>query len=363
MKPKLFLLIAAALGLSVALSACATGLSPSSWSGLSADADKAYLANGSYVYAVNLKDGTQAWRFPKSGGGPFFTTPVLTPDGQQVIVGGFDNKLYSVNTADGSQKWVFDQARDRWIGAALVTSDTIYAPNSDYNLYALDLNGNPQWTFTADESLWSAPVTDGQSIYFGSLGRKLYAVDAKGGKQVWVKTLDGAVLGSPALGPNGSLYVDTYAGTVYALDTAKGNIQWQQKVSGNLWAGPVLNGSTLLLCDMNGTFYMLDAGTGKELNRQKLVGTVLGTPLVTGDGAVVATEGIQADGKYTGSVYFLDATGATLHNPTVSGKVYTSPVAAGSLILVAPMVSDATQPILIAYDASGTQKWPFVPQK
>jgi len=46
----------------------------------------------------------------------------------------------------------------------------IYAPNADYNLYALDLKGQLQWTFEADQSIWGAPVSDGTNNLFWYAG-------------------------------------------------------------------------------------------------------------------------------------------------------------------------------------------------
>ncbi len=109
------------------------------------------------------------------------------------------------------------------LAACLAANNMIYAPNADYNLYALNLHGELQWTFEADQSIWGAPVSDGTNIYFGTLGRKVYAVNAQTGKQVWVQKVDGAVLGSPVLGTDNTLYVGSYGGTVYALNTATGS--------------------------------------------------------------------------------------------------------------------------------------------
>jgi hypothetical protein len=44
----------------------------------------------------------------------------------------------------------------------------------------------------------------------------------------------------------------------------------------------------------------------------------------------------------------------------VGGKIYTSPVMSGSLILVAPYQAEFA---LAAYDADGKQAWTFTPEK
>ncbi len=362
MKMKLLLLIGTLIGVSILLSGCATGLTATAWPSVAADASNAYVAGGPYVYAVSLQTGLQAWRYPDkaSTANPFYATPALTPDGKQLIVGGFDHKLYSLNVQTGAQNWVFDQARDRWIGGALVAGDMIYAPNADYNLYALDLQGNLKWTFTADQSLWAAPVSDGQRVYFGTLGHKVYAVDAASGAKAWEKSVDGAILGSPALETGGLLFVDTYGGTVFALNPADGTQRWKFTASNWIWSGPALDGGTIYLGDSDGMVYSLSAANGQENWHQKMNGPVIGSPFVGGSTITVGTE--TGSSAANGSLVVLDATGASLHNIPLSGKAYSTPVVAGDLTLVA-LAGDATQPILAAIDQNGVQKWTFTPPK
>jgi outer membrane protein assembly factor BamB len=350
---KYFALIGLLLVVAVLLSGCATGLAASSWPGAIVDAKNAYVAGGSYVYAVDLQSGTQVWRFPDkaSTANPFFATPALTSDGQ-LIVGGFDKKLYSLNIQTGSSNWEFDQAHDRWIGGALVLDNTIYAPNADYNLYALDLQGNLKWTFQADQAIWGTPVSDGKNIYFGTLGRRVYAVNAQSGQQVWVQSVDGAVLGLPALGSDGTLYVGSYGGTVYALDSATGGTLWTATASSWIWTGPVLQDGELYFGDEKGMLYAHPlTDTGISWNQQ-LNGAILGSPLVTGNMIVVGTE--------AGNVYFMDLTGQNLRPTSVSGQVYSTPIAAGDLVLVTPTGQDA---VMVALDQTGAIKWSFIPPK
>ncbi|MBI3739151.1 MAG: hypothetical protein HY258_08920, partial [Chloroflexi bacterium] len=61
----------------ILLSACSSSGRGASWSGLSADANNAYLADGSLVYAVRLSDGAKVWQYPeKSAGQIFYSAPV-----------------------------------------------------------------------------------------------------------------------------------------------------------------------------------------------------------------------------------------------------------------------------------------------
>ena len=359
MKTKYLILIGVLLALAMVLGGCATGLTASSWSGVTADVNNAYIAGGPYVYAVDLKTGTEVWRYPAKAATstPFYATPILTSDGQ-LIVSSFDHKLYSLNPLTGAEKWRFEQAKDRWIGGALVTNDSIYAPNADYNLYALTLAGAPKWVapFQADQAIWGTPITDGTNIYFGTLGRHVYSLNAQTGKKTWVQTVNGAILGSPVLGADNTLYVGTFGGELVVLNTSNGQILKQETTSSWIWHGPAQDGVNVYVGDANGMFYAFPMTSSGQPWTQQLNGAIVGSPLVSDNTIVVGTE--------AGNVYFIDDTGKNIRPVAVSGKIYTTPVAAatsaGPLILVAPTGGDN---LLVALDINGAIQWSFQPAK
>jgi outer membrane protein assembly factor BamB len=354
MKTKFIVLSVLFLAMALLLGGCASGLTPNSWPGITADANNAYMSGGPYVYAVNLQTGAQVWRFPDkaSTANPFYATPELTPDGSQLIVGGFDKKLYSLDPKTGKSIWQFTQAHDRWYGGALVTDKMIYAPNADYTLYALNLQGTLQWSFEADQSIWGKPVSDGTNIYFGTLGRKVYAVNAQTGQKAWVQSVDGAVLGSPVVGNDNDLYVGTYGGIIYMLNTSTGESRVLEKASSWIWSGPTLQGSDLYYGDANGKFYSVPISGEDPSWTQSLSGAIIGAPLIQGDTVIIGTE--------AGTVYIMDRAGKTARPIAISGKIYSTPVAAGDLTLVAPTAGSAN---LVALDQSGALKWSFIPPK
>ena len=171
-----------------------------------------------------------------------------------------------------------------------------------------------------------------------------------------MKKLDGAVLGSPVLGTANTLYVGTYGGTIYAMNTGNGaakSLTTTEKTTANwIWSGPALEADALYFGDGNGSLYGYPlSGTGQPW-KQSVNGAIIGTPLVSADTVVIGTE--------AGNVYFVDPTGKNLRPIAVAGKIYSSPVAAGALVLIAPTGGTAT---LVALDQTGTVKWSFIPAK
>ena len=62
----------------------------------------------------------------------------------------------------------------------------------------------------------------------------------------------------------------------------------------------------------------------------------------------------------SGIVYAIDKDGKTLWFEEVGGKIYTSPVIASDLVLIAPL---ETEFHLTALDSNGRTVWTFVPEK
>ncbi len=356
MKTKVYvtLFFLAALGLLV--SGCASDLVAGAWPGVSADETRAYVAAGSFVYAVDLQTGVEVWRFPEkaSTANPFYATPVLTPDGSQLIVGGFNHILYSLDPRDGAVNWEFNVSRDRYYAAPLIANDLIYAPSADYNLYAVTFDGRLAWQFSASQAIWSTPVSDGSRVYFGALDRTIYALDARRGTLIWKQTLDSAILGSPALGPEGQVYVASMSGLVYAFDGENGASLWPQpfQADGQIWAAPFFFEGQLYVADVGGVIYTLDPAAGRESGAQVRAGSaILSAPRPFEQTLVFGTEG--------GSLLMLTVPDE-VQTFEVDGRLYGTPALAGETILVAPYQADSP---LIAVTLQGARRWSFTPEK
>jgi outer membrane protein assembly factor BamB len=372
MRNKTVFLLALILLLGSLLTACGNqSLASTDWPGLTVKDDMAYLAAGTYVYAINLANGqeltitqgseTTPVRFPADGrGGPFYGDPAFTSEGQMIIgsanINDRKHPLFSASAEDFTTNWTFEnQAKDIWLAGALILNDTIYMPNSDGGLYAFDMNGNIKGKFVAEHALWSNPVTDGETIYVASMDHNVYAVNPGNMNQIWKTELDASITASPTV-VDGTMYIATIGGTVYALDAATGQIIWQNNFEGGVSDHVVAAGDRLylgLLYQDTGTIYALNAEDGSVVWSYDAGGAVTASPLVTDEMLVFVTE--------TGTVRALDLDAKPLWMQTIDAKLYSTPIAAGDLILVAPMGKQDM--MLVAYDTTGALKWIFTPVK
>jgi outer membrane protein assembly factor BamB len=368
---KKVLFISLALLAAALLSGCAGGpIRGATWPGLAADDNAAYLADGPYAFAINVKDGKELWRYPTQSDNDFvfYSTPVVTPDG--LVIVGSSGKNYSLialnptdvtqnanNTKSPAAAWTFNEAKDQWVAPPLVVDDKLFAVNSDGYLYVLDLQDG-QSTKKAVKAiriggrLWAKPTTDGERVFLTSLDHSVIAVDIETYEVLWNDEIEGAVAGSAVLGPDGMLYVGSFASQLDKIDPASRKREPALEVENWIWSTPSLDGDTLYFADLNGNVYSFNTSTGK-LNWPPIKpdGPITASPLIQNDHILIATE--------SGSLFAIDRDGNVLWNQEVGGKIYTTPVASGDLVLVAPL---ETEFYLAALDQNGRQVWTFTPE-
>ena len=358
---RLFAFFILSLGALLLLSGCTGSGLTNSWPGVtvSEDGQTAYISNNAHVYVVNLTSGTEQWRFPQSvEKNVVFYAPVAVGEDGQVLAASYDFKLYSINPSGATQNWVATNSTSRYIAGPLSDGDLILAPSSDSNLYAFDQQGTLQWTFTAQHELWSTPVVNKDTIYLAGMDHHVYALKRSTGEMLWqTEDLGGAMADTPTFNPDGKLYVGTYASELIALDAATGDVLWEVPAGGWIWSSPLLRDGVLYYGSLAGEVFAVDAVSGSIKWRiQPATGpnqAVVGRPALIGTTLYYATQ--------AGILYAVDvASGAPLWNKQLQGQILANLQVSGDTLLVAPMAVD---PILLALDPSGNQKWAFVPAK
>jgi outer membrane protein assembly factor BamB len=240
----------------------------------------------------------------------------------------------------------------------------MFAPNSDGNVYVLDLDDGQSEkdaikvirlsaSSGQTDRLWAQPLTDGTRIFVTSLDHRIFAISLETYEVLWEKQLDAAIPGAPALGADGMLYVGSLAKKLERIDPATGKNEsvLGQEIKDWVWGTPIAEGDNLYFGDVSGNFYSYNVITGKLNWDLKLDGAITASPLIFRDQILVATE--------SGVIYAVTADGNTeiWHQPAEEkSKAYTTPVQAGDYVLVAYLESDY---YLVALDQDGDVKWTF----
>jgi outer membrane protein assembly factor BamB len=367
MKPKKILFVFVIALAAVLLSGCSGQGFSNSWPGLATDGETAYLASGQYVYAIRLSDGREVWRYPAKADNKlqFIAEPVVADDGT-VIIGsaGNDHRLVALDPSDLSgenntpaEKWIFTEADSSWVAGALIYDDKVFAPNSDGTLYVLDLQDGLSTKTALKEielggTLWSQPSTDGNLVYVTSVDHHLHAIDPETYELAWPSIdLGGAAPGTPLIGPDGNVYIGSFASEVVKVDPATGKNTLVTSARGWVWGGPVTDGEKIYFGDLEGNLFAIEAATGSQLWSIQPDGPIVGSSLILAENLVFVTE--------SGSVYTVDPEGKIVWQREVGGQIYTAPVTGAGRIIVAPMQAEFSLAVL---DTSGNQVWTFTPE-
>lgn len=137
--------------------------------------------NEGYLYAIN-PDGSMKWKY-NVGTKP--TSPTIGPDG--TIYVGTSSALKAIDS-DGQENWSYPVEAGGVPAIAL--SGDIYLPSFNGNLYALDPNGNLEWTYNIVDARYydfNSPAVGGEGTIYCSAydrGCPLYALSPDG-ELIW----------------------------------------------------------------------------------------------------------------------------------------------------------------------------------
>ncbi|CAN5305740.1 PQQ-binding-like beta-propeller repeat protein [soil metagenome] len=180
------------------------------------------------------------------------------------------------------------------------------------------------WTFKTGNSIDSAPVIVGDTVYVSSGDKHLYALELKTGKPIWKTNLEAPLKAAPAV-DKGVVYVANSDGKLFAVEAATGKVKWNFEAQGEVTAGANFHNGNILFGSHDNTLYCLSP-LGKKLWEFKIDGPVNGSPAVVGDRTFVAgcdsmLHVLDANtGKSQGSVDLGGQAGATA--AVVGNSVY-----------------------------------------
>jgi len=244
-----------------------------------------------------------------------------------------------------------------------VIGNAIYQPSSDGNVYVVNLSTGviSNTIEIGNDPLWAQPATNPTCgcIYIASMDHNVYSFDTGTGKQIWktAEDLGGSIVGKPAVGVDGTLFVGTFGSQMVALDGTTGRVKWRFATKDWIWAGPALDNSILYFGDLTGNFYAINASDSTAVWAPiKPNNSIVDTPVISGTNVYLTTE---ADSMYT-----INTSGAIMNTTVVGGVIYAAPLISGDKILIAPTGLGNT--LLVALNLENPnagQKWAFTPVK
>lgn len=183
------------------------------------------------LYAIR-DEGTQGTvKWSLDTGAAIYSSPAIGSDGT-VFFASNSGYLYAVrdNGDTSTILWQYPLgSSNHYCSPSLGADGTVYLESAvDGYLYAVKSDGTLKWSLSIGSAgSYSSPVVgSGGRIYIGSNDGYVYAVDDKAeyGEVAWSYNLEKRTDSSPALGPDGTIYIgrDRIAdntGALYAINT------------------------------------------------------------------------------------------------------------------------------------------------
>jgi outer membrane protein assembly factor BamB len=302
------------------------------------------------LIGLDLATGRQRWRFELAS---LQAAEYGTIAGDILFIGtSFTSEgavdppvVYALNLATGRQRWrtVLDRGTDlQWAapvvdGGQVLVADTLShegsAPTS--HLHALDAGtGRVRWKadlHAGQQGFFAEPpVVAGGLIYVATASRRLLALDAASGREVWQER------GFPVVaGVRNGLVIAVIEDRLATLDAGSGVRRWEVRVSGGGEHWPVLEGDTVYVASVDDVI-AVDAATGTTRWRVPLDPAV-GPPVQVGGRLYVATRNrLLALDASSGRALWASARRRIVNGPLATPGSVVVATADGTLLGFAP---------------------------
>lgn len=141
--------------------------------------------------------------------------------GDRVYVSMVSNQVVAADWKTMKRIWAFEAPKRQmsFYSSASVSDGLVVAGSRDKKVYAINAkSGEEVWNFVTDGQVDSSPVVIGDRVYVGCLSNdgNFYVLDLKTGRKTQELNLDSAVTGSVGVGPD-CILVGTDKGTLYCL--------------------------------------------------------------------------------------------------------------------------------------------------
>ncbi len=265
-----------------------------------------YLAVRREIIALNSATGEEVWRFET--GDSVYCTPTVASG--IVYVGSNDEHLYAIHAQTGEGLWK-SHLGGAMHGSPAVVDGVVYATmigngriteehssrGAEGRLFAVDArNGKELWRFTMAGLSYCAPAVAGNEVFTTCTEGYVYAISTTDGAELWRHQVGSGSRMSPLVA-HGMVYASLDAPDFYALDASTGNEVWRFPMGDTLRSAPTVREGVIYFGSSNATMYAVDARLGQEKWRYTWNGNFYTnfTPAVVDDTVFLGMTALDAE--------------------------------------------------------------------
>ncbi|MGG1657972.1 PQQ-binding-like beta-propeller repeat protein [Brevibacillus sp. NRS-1366] len=211
-------------------------------------------------------------------------------------------------------------------------------------------NGKERWRFETGAEVFSSPAIgpDG-TVYVGSLDNNLYAVD-KNGNEKWHFETEDKVVSSPAIGADGTIYVGSWDNRLYAINPENGKKKWQFVTGDRVVSSPAIGvDGTIYVGSWDNRLYAINPENGKKKWHFVAADKVVSSPAIGADGTIYV-------GSFDKKLYAIKPNGTEKWAFEAGDAIYSSPVIAADGTIY---VGSVDKNLYAINPENGKEKWHF----
>jgi len=240
------------------------------WVGTCAIADDRIYAPAleGYLYCLDRTSGDVIWKYRSiestdedEFAAGFKAGPLVLDD--KLFVGDEDGFLHAVDRATGHQLWKFETGAEIAGGVAYWNGRLILASYDSF-LYCLSLEGEELWTLQTRDRINCSPAIVDHFTFVAGCDSQLRVIDIQNGEETLAVDMNDYLIASPAI-VGDSLYVGSHGGVVTALNWKTGSIEWLYEGNRELSirASAVATDDLILVGSHDKLMHAIDRRTGK----------------------------------------------------------------------------------------------------
>ncbi len=234
----------------------------------SATAASGVVVFGSYdtrLYCLDAKTGAKRWVFET--GNYVHASPCVA--GGLVIIAGCDGQVRMIDLASGKHVAAAAPPAAKKTGDADAEDGYFFAAcpaYADGHVFVGDMAGRYISVRCKDghfdllledperRACYAGAAVSGDSVVFGSRGRRVFSIGRKTGKTVWSFPTKGAVDSSPVI-VNDRVFVGSLDGNLYGLGLKDGKLLWTFRAGAQITASAAVARGRLVIGTKDGAVY------------------------------------------------------------------------------------------------------------
>lgn len=311
--------------------------------------------------ATGPASATVRWR--RRLGGAAVPGPSVGVDGS-VLAAGNDGVLHALDPATGRDRWSFDggggYGSDLSTTAAVLGDGTILWPGPGPALIAVDRHGRELWRERFPAFVLSPALVGGDRAYVADMAGGLAAIDVGPGgrhRAAWRTSFGGTSYASPAVAPDGTVYVAHDRTVVAVADLGdRARVRWTYRARDTVEVSPAVAADGTVVVGTNGDDELGLTPQGRVRWRFAKGDWSYSSPVVR--------DGLAYFGDHLGYLDVVDArTGRQVHRdlgiPKARGRT-----SSGTGVWTAPLVDGGGNVYfgtaaghVYGFDANGNRRW------